>query len=940
MGKKNIFLRILVPSLLLTLIVMWACKDEVTSPDISRYEITGQLLDEENYPIANAILQVFSSESAIQGLISKDTTDENGYFTLNNLPENDDNLELRIEHDNFTPMSVKLKEIINDKNQKNLKIKMQHDTDCTAQVFIIVRDNNNNPINEAEVRLNKKDKTIRKTYTNDQGEVLFKNICPGEYWLRIYKTKYQVIEQSFSIEKGDSLNINFKLLENDDDTCCNGIIYFTVKDSMTKEPVSNVIVKLWKGKDKIKEEKTNDDGEIIFDGICKGNYQISFFKEGYIGQEFNFEMACNDTVEFNKYIIQKDDSCCNGVIYLIIKDSTTNQAIEYSKVNLWKDGKLFKDGKTNSEGLVKFTELCEGKYGFSIQKEGYQSFEFDIELKCDDTLEISKKMLKLQKDSCCDGKIVLFVKDSINGESVNGAKINLWRFGKLLSTKKTENGKVIFEELCEGEYGIDIEHEKYKNIEFEIKLDCNKVLELTKKLIPIEQKDSCCNGVIKVAPYDKETKKIIKGAKVKLWFGSDLIYQETVHEEPLIIKNLCEGKYQFTFIAEGYKSAEEVFELACNDTIDFPFYMEPLEKDSCCDGKLKISVRDSSSKEIIKGALIRLWKDGGKIAEKKIEGEYVIFEKLCEGKYFVDILHEEYKGIEFAIEIPCNETVEINKYLVKEQEPCCDGKLKIKPIDKNTKQIITGATVKLWKDGKLINKKVTENDYVIFEKLCKGAYGVDIEHENYKNIEFSIELGCNEAKMINKELEPIEDDSCCNSKIYTVVQDSSDNSNLKGVLAKLWKDGKPYKYGYTNENGLMVFENICEGEYALTFNKDGYKARETHIEVECNDTLELHYRILKESKDSCETAEALIKVIDKETEEPIANAVIKIYDKNNNLIGEGETNEDGIFLKTGLKAPSYYKFSVNKDGYNPKDESAEWEKCIKKTIIIELEANE
>lgn len=890
MGKINTFYRIFLPALLLTLIIAWACKEDVIAPDNETYEISGQLLDEEDFPISGAILQVFS-EDGIQSLITKDTTDDNGYFTLKNLPENNDNLEVRIEHEFYQPASLMLKEMIKSQDKKNIKIKMQHDTDCTGKLYIKIKDTNENPINDAELRLNKKEKTLKKSHSNENGEVYFKNICPGEYWLRIYKYGFKVIEHEFSIEKGDSLNLNFTLVENEKDTCCQGIIYLTIKDSTSNEPVSNVKVRLWKGKEKIKDGYTDKDGKISFEDICEGNYQISFFKDGYNEVEFNFEMGCNDTLEFNKFITKKDDSCCKGVIYLVIQDSTNNQGIENVNVNLWKDGKLLKEEKTNAAGLVKFTDLCEGKYSFAIKKEGYKSFEFFIKLGCNDTLEINKKMLKMQQDSCCDGKIILFVKDSTNNESINGAKVNLWRSGKLYSSKKTENGKVIFEKLCEGKYGIDIQHEKYKNIEFEIELACNQIIEITKNLIPVQQKDSCCNGVIKVAVFDKESKRTIKGAKVKLWFGGNLIYQETFNEEPLIINELCQGKYQFTFIAEGYKSAEESIVLGCNDTIYFPFFMEPLEKDSCCDGKFKLSLRDSTSNEIILGATVKLWKNGKVIKEGKTKEEWIIFEGLCKGRYSVTISHENYKTSEFSIEIPCNETIEMIKYLSKDSEPCCDGKVKIKPVDINTKLPIKNATVKLWKDGQIISQKVVEEEYVIFEKLCKGKYGVDIVHEKYKNIEFSFELGCNETKSIVKELEPLKNDSCCNGVIYVNVKDSLDNSKLKSVLAKLWRENKVYKYGYTDETGHYSFENVCQGKYILTLTREGYKSREININVECNDTLELNYKLLKDKKDTCETAEVLIKVKNKVTKEPIPGAVIKIYDRNNNLIAEGVTNE-------------------------------------------------
>jgi 5-hydroxyisourate hydrolase-like protein (transthyretin family) len=945
MRNLNYIRYILIPALLAVLLIVYSCKENTVTPDENTGIVAGQIIDEQDIPVPGAIIQVFSTGSGIQGLFDKDTTDDEGFFELKNVPNDHSNLQVRIDHEDFASFDIPLAEMTKDKDHKKANVKIQHDSICTGTLTLNVINQNDEPLQYAEIRMNRGDKIIRKALTNADGNLTFENVCPGEYWLRIAKSGYKVVEQGFEIAQEETLNLGFELLGMDEDTCCKGVIYFEVKDSATQQALNEVRVKLYKGSDKINEGYTKEEGKFKFERVCEGNYQISFFREGYKAQEFNFEMGCNDTVEFSKLMSQlpPKDSCCNGAIYLIVKDSTTNQGIPYAFVNLWLGDKKIKEGKTNESGLVSFTGLCEGQYGLSILKEQYKSIEFSTTLACDDTLELTKYLVKSLQDSCCDGVIEIEVNDSETKEKINFAKVNLWKAGKLLKTGKTEAGIVKFTGLCVGEYGIDIIHEQYKAIEFSVTLECNKTVRLTKEIVKLtDDKDSCCNGVIIVAPRDSETKELIKGARVKLRLGDKVVYDKYVENQPLVLNNLCEGKYQFVFIANGYQSAEEDFVLPCNDTLEFPFFMQKMLADTCCNGKLKVIPMDSSG-VILKGAWVKLWKDGKIIAEKKVEGDYVIFEELCKGKYSGSITLDGYKGVEFAIELGCNETKTIEKFLSKSGggDDCCNGKVTFKFNKAESDQLIEGAlTVRLWKDGKLLTKKVVDNSVAVFEKLCKGNYAVDVEHANYKSIEFSFELGCDEIKTIQKGLQQKEGD-CCKGVIYLSVKDSANGSNLQNVTVNLWKGSTKVGYLKTGDNGSVKFENVCEGNYSFSFSKDGYKSREAGgIALGCNDTLELSYKMLKnEAVDTCYTAEIALVVKDKNTEERLYNVQIRVMDKSNGqIIAEGYTDQDGRFSKNNLKAPAAYKFIGTIDGYESAYVVVEWAKCEKKESVLLLQS--
>jgi 5-hydroxyisourate hydrolase-like protein (transthyretin family) len=940
MNKLKHFYLIFLPAVIAIILIGYACQENATTPAKPTGEIAGQILDEQDVPVPGAIIQLFTT-TGIQGLIDKDTTDEDGFFKLSGMPERQDNLKMRIEHEDFTPFESPVTEILKGKDNKKVPVKLLHDSTCTGVLEINAKNVNGELLQNVEIRLNRENKIIRKALTKENGKFVFENVCDGEYWLRLAKQGYKVIEQSLKIENGESKTMDFEMLFSEDDTCCNGKINLTILDSLTGNPIQYVKGRLWKGSDKIREATTDADGKIVFERICKGEFQISLFAEGYYGEEFKITMDCNETKDITKLLLKKtnSDSCCNGVVYIFAKDSATNAAIPNVLCKIWKDGKLLSDKRTSESGMASFTGLCPGKYSFSMQHEKYGAKEFNLELKCNDTIEISKTLIQSQGDSCCNGQIVLSLKDKDNKESISNATVRLWKDGKLVTKKISEGGYAKFTNVCIGNYVIDVVHEKYKGIEFEVKVECNATVSLTKELERNSEQDSCCNGVVIVAPMDKETKKIIYGAKVKLYFGDKIVFQETAKDAPLVIKNLCKGKYQFTFIAEGYKSVEEMFTLECNDTLEYPYYMQRMEQDTCCDGRLVVIPKDSATGEVLNGTKVRVWRDGKVVKDGIVEGGMIVFEKMCKGMYSLSFYKEGYKESELSITFDCNEEKTVTRNLVKLSDiPCCNGKVTLKALDKETGLIIKGAVIKLMQDGKVISQKTQEGEYVVFEKLCQGNYHVVIMAENYEAVEFNFELGCDQITGFEKTMTKKNND-CCKGNLYISVKDSTNNNPLAGIEVKLYQGDSKKAYGTTSDGGVIKFYNVCEGNYVLVLTGSKYNGREIPLVVGCNDTLELGYRLkAKENVDTCNTAEIYLIVKDSSGTR-IPGAAIKIYNVEGKVIAEGTSNEDGVFVYSSLKAPAKYKIQARKEGYNDPYITVEWSKCERKEAYIIMKRN-
>lgn len=176
------------------------------------------------------------------------------------------------------------------------------------------------------------------------------------------------------------------------------------------------------------------------------------------------------------------------------------------------------------------------------------------------------------QDTCCHGKIRLYVKDSTNIYLKN-AKVKLWKGNVLVAEKYTnDNGYVAFEEVCKGQYQLSIIREGYKGMEFSFTMDCNEIKEATKILT----KDVCCTGKIKFKLVDKTTLTAIQGATVKIWKHGQILATATSNVEGWVVfENLCAPvEYGFDFEAQGYKHKELSLKLSECKTVQETIKLE------------------------------------------------------------------------------------------------------------------------------------------------------------------------------------------------------------------------------------------------------------------------------------------------------------------------------------------------------------------------------
>jgi hypothetical protein len=163
------------------------------------------------------------------------------------------------------------------------------------------------------------------------------------------------------------------------DTCCKGVANLTIIDE-EGNPEPSVLVKVFKGDTKIRIGYTNESGFISFKELCTGEYKISFSKDGYVEQQFEFALACNETKDFTKTIIKKTvDTCFTAKLKVKVMVFESEEVIVGAKADLYLGDVLKGTAYSNEEGWVVFEGLmAPATYRLVLSKDGFITDDWEF----------------------------------------------------------------------------------------------------------------------------------------------------------------------------------------------------------------------------------------------------------------------------------------------------------------------------------------------------------------------------------------------------------------------------------------------------------------------------------------------------------------------------------------------------------------------------------
>ena len=448
---------------------------------------------------------------------------------------------------------------------------------------------------------------------------------------------------------------------------------------------------------------------------------------------------------------------------------------------------------------------------------------------------------------------------------------------------------------------------------------------------PPTNEDECCAQIVvsvNSARTDSSAAVPLGGVSVALRKGATVVATKETNAEGIATFNdVCNADYNVRLTKNGYAVAErgEIKIDTCvvkNVSIIMSAVRETGGSDSCCSSTLRIIPTDAAGATVA-GAEVRIAGPNGVVRTQQSTHEGATFRELCRGEYSIRIAREGFKVNESSVSLACNVEITERRMLMRNQEPvdtCCNARLVVAATSGNV--LLNGATVKLWKSGALVRTLVINGRPVVFEDLCEGGYGISVSKEGYKPVEGDVHVRCNAVLEKSFELQRIENNECCDNQATLLVFAERPRMPIANATVRLFKGGALKATLKTNYDGAVRFNELCEGEYVASVEREGYRPAEVRLNVRCQQTLRDTVVLVSHGggSDTCCTAAYRLKVSGSERNAlfPLNNAHVVIK-RNGVVIADGVTNREGLYARENLCGKSRYTVVIEHDAYQRKE---------------------
>ena len=451
---------------------------------------------------------------------------------------------------------------------------------------------------------------------------------------------------------------------------------------------------------------------------------------------------------------------------------------------------------------------------------------------------------------------------------------------------------------------------------------------------------------LKVIVKDSKTKQPVIGAYYKVEAGkhTSLNYSDISTKDGTVHGGLLADTYKATVtsVPKGYKLPSKAESITlqkatkANTVSELVIYVDKEEGQKPVDqkeiGNLEVIVRDKKDKIPIPNANIVITdKDGNKITATTDSKGKVSKEDLPAGKYTVETVK-----VPEGYEIPEKQTTTVKKKetstVVIDLEKQL-GNLKVIVVDKETKKPVSDVYFRVVHND-VVKASTDKKGTYYREKLETGKYSVQVWE-----VPDDYTLPGNKTTVIRKgetstvifELEKEK------GTVEVIVREEGTKKPIPNATVVITdKDGKKEELK-TDKNGMIPQAGLKNGDYTVSVTKvpDGYsKPNDQKITVAGGSNQLLVFEVKKET--------GILEVIvrDKETKDPIPNAVVKVTDKKGketklvtDQYGKVKKNSipDGEYTVHVMRVPSGYKI--------PDDQTVTVKNKSESVVIFELEKN-
>ncbi len=309
----------------------------------------------ETYTVTFEITDAKTGEDIDNAVVTLDdkTNEPGDYIFYNILPGN---YEYIVEAEGYITVEGEVKVVDAD-----VTVEVEMEPEVYTVTFIVEDSKTEEPIVNATVTFDGEE-----YMTDNDGITEIEDVYPSVYDYTVEKEGYITVEGEVEVIDAD-VTVEVEM-EPEVYT-----VTFMVEDSETKEPIANATITF-----DDEEYMTDNDGTAVIEDVYPSVYDYMVEKEGYVSIEGEVEVVDADvTVE-----VEMEPEVYT--VTFMVKDSETEDPIVNATVTF--DGEEY---LTDNDGMAVIEDVYPGIYEYSVKKEEYFTYEGEVEVEDDITIEVS-----------------------------------------------------------------------------------------------------------------------------------------------------------------------------------------------------------------------------------------------------------------------------------------------------------------------------------------------------------------------------------------------------------------------------------------------------------------------------------------------------------------------------------------------------------------------
>ncbi|MED4051937.1 carboxypeptidase regulatory-like domain-containing protein [Priestia megaterium] len=816
-------------------------------------------------PLAGATVQLFLSQSLIP--VANTVADENGVYRFNGLEPGD--YIVTANSTSFARGVLGATVLPNVQTTANISLQPN-----PTSVSGTVTDQNGNPLSNATIRVLDENETVLGTGVSGlDGAYAVGGLPPGTYGIIATKTGFSTTTSGLTLISGEiQTGVNFILAAN------SGTLTGIVADSSTGTPLPGVTVTIRNILGLVVATAfTNVDGRYMIQNLAPGEYNVSFFENGFGNLVLGAQITTNITTVLN--------TALSPLVGTIQGQILSQQGIpvtgENIQVKIYNENLvLIRTILSNSDGTFNALDLSPGSYLVNVTALGFASNTVSAIVLANEQTLTTIRLGTLP---------AILIGEVINvesGEGIAGSLIVVTRSnGVIIGTAISgENGDFSISNLPAGSFIVIAQNQKFGTSSTGVTLVAGDTTTTSLSLSPNP-------GRLLGQVTNESTTVPIPGAIIQIFDQNRSFVTSVVTDAQgaFTVSNLSPGQYTAVINAVNFGSEFREFMINAGEDTVILANLSPNP------GIIQGTVTSLESSQPISSVsvVIRALSPAGPIVATTVTDQNGFYQLtgIAPGSYTVIISGPPTFGSEtISILLDSGEVETVNLTL-----KALPGSVRGKITDEAGIGL-TNVLVQLFDEqGSLVRRVQTDNNGNYFIRgFTPGTYKITASQQNFQNAFTNFNAESDEVANVNLVLVTRP------GNINGTIRNAVTNQFIPGAIVQLFPNQSltPIATTVADQQGNYQFVGLQPGNYRIISSEFNFASASSGSIVISDQTTTTNLFL--------QPNPASISGIVTTTEgTPINNASIRILDQNETIIGFGVTGPDGRYAISNISAGTF-----------------------------------